>query len=71
MELANRHDLRAIHEMFWQSPSALPVAKSAVPADGSGAGYWGNDAIDCKLHDIAASGPWCSPPTSPGSRSWA
>ncbi|HTZ78774.1 MAG TPA: hypothetical protein VMC10_12730 [Stellaceae bacterium] len=71
MELANRHDLRAIHEMFWQSPSALLVAKSAVPADGNRAGYWGNDAIDRKLHDIAASGPWCSPPTSPGSRSWA
>ena len=28
MELANRHDLKALHEMFWQSPSALLVAKS-------------------------------------------
>jgi hypothetical protein len=27
MELANRHDLKALHEMFWQSPSALLVAK--------------------------------------------
>jgi hypothetical protein len=27
MELANRHDLRALHEMFWQSPSALLLAK--------------------------------------------
>ena len=27
MELANRHDLKALHEMFWQSASALLVAK--------------------------------------------
>jgi hypothetical protein len=57
MELANRHDIRAIHGMFWQSPSALLVAKSAVPSEGNWAGFWGNDAIDQKLHDIAASGP--------------
>jgi hypothetical protein len=54
---ANQHDLKAIHEMFWQSPSALLVAKSAVPSDGNWAGFWGNEAIDRKLHDIAASGP--------------
>jgi hypothetical protein len=57
MEMANRHDIKAIHEMFWQSPSALLVAKSAVAAEGNWAGFWGNDAIDQKLHDIAASGP--------------
>jgi predicted RNA-binding protein len=56
MELANRHDVDAIHEMFWQSPSALLVAKSAIPSEGNWAGYWGNDAIDQKLRDIAASG---------------
>lgn len=57
IDLANRHDIKAIHEMFWQSPSALLVAKSAIPADGNWAGFWGNDAIDQKLHDIASSGP--------------
>jgi predicted RNA-binding protein len=56
MELANRHDIEAIHEMFWRSPSALLVAKSAIPSEGNWAGYWGNDAIDQKLRDIAASG---------------
>jgi hypothetical protein len=56
MELANRHDIQAIHEMFWQSPSALLVAKSAIPSEGNWAGYWGNDSIDRKLSDIAASG---------------
>ena len=57
MDLANRHDLSAIHNMFWQSPSALLVAKSAIPSEGNWAGFWGNDAVDRKLHDIAASGP--------------
>jgi hypothetical protein len=57
MGLANRHDLKALHGMFWQSPSALLVAKSAIPSEGNWAGFWGNDAIDQKLHDIAASGP--------------
>ncbi|MGJ4943859.1 hypothetical protein ACQR1W_25030 [Bradyrhizobium sp. HKCCYLS1011] len=57
MELANRHDIKALHEMFWQSPSTLLVAKSADPSEGNWAGFWGNGAIDQKLHDIAASGP--------------
>jgi hypothetical protein len=57
MELANRHDLKALHGMFWQSPSVLLVAKSATASDGNWAGFWGNDAVDQKLHDIAASGP--------------
>jgi hypothetical protein len=35
MELANRHDFTALHGMFWQSPSALLVAKSAVPSEGN------------------------------------
>src|SRR4051794_29012028 len=57
MDLANRHDLKALHDMFWQSPSTLLVAKSAIPSEGNRAGFWGNDAIDQKPHDIAGSGP--------------
>jgi hypothetical protein len=57
IDLANRHDLKSLHDMFWQSPSALLVAKSAKPSEGDWAGFWGNDGIDQKLHDIAASGP--------------
>jgi hypothetical protein len=57
MQLANRHDFKALHEMFWQSPSALLVAKSAIPSEGNWAGVWGNEAIDQKLHDIGTSGP--------------
>jgi hypothetical protein len=57
MEMANRHDLKALHQMFWQSPSVLLVAKGAGPSEGNWAAFWGNDAVDQKLHDIAASGP--------------
>lgn len=57
MDLANAHDFRALHEMFWQSPSTLLVAKSAIPSEGNWAGFWGNEAIDQKLHDIGSSGP--------------
>src|ERR1700724_901292 len=40
MELANRHDFQALHEMFWQSPSTLLVAKNAIPSEGNWAGFW-------------------------------
>ena len=43
--------------MFWQSPSVLLVAKSAIPSEGNWAGFWGNEAVDRKLRDIASSGP--------------
>src|SRR5580700_2678452 len=57
MQLANRHDFKALHEMFWQSPSTLLVAKSAIPSEGNWAGFWGNEAVEQKIHDIGASGP--------------
>lgn len=57
MDLANKHDFEALHEMFWQSPSTLLVAKSAIQSEGNWAGFWGNDAVDQKLHDIGSSGP--------------
>ena len=66
MELANRHDLPALDKMFWQSPSVLLVAKSALPSEGNWAGFWGNTAVNQKLHDIATRrDPWSSLPTSP------
>ena len=57
MELANNHDFNTLLAMFWQSPSALLVAKSAIPSEGNWAGFWGNEAVDQKLHDIGSSGP--------------
>jgi hypothetical protein len=58
MELANRHDFKALHEMFWQSPSTLLVAKNAMPSEGNWAGFWGNEAIDQKLHDNGTPKPF-------------
>jgi hypothetical protein len=43
----------------------LLVAKSAVPSEGNWAGFWGNAAVNQKLHDIATSGPAVLTPTSP------
>jgi hypothetical protein len=57
IKLANNHDFKALHEMFWQSPSTLLVAKSAIQSEGNWAGFWGNEAVDQKLHDIGSSGP--------------
>ena len=57
MDLANRHDFEALHDMFWQSPSTLLVAKSAIQSEGNWAGFWGNEAVDRKLRDIGSSGP--------------
>lgn len=57
MQLANRHDFQALHGMFWQSPSTLLVAKSAIQSEGNWAGFWGNEAVDRKLQDIGNSGP--------------
>jgi hypothetical protein len=57
MKLANNHDFKALHGMFWQSPSTLLVAKSAIPSEGNWGGFWGNEAVDQKLHDIGSSGP--------------
>jgi hypothetical protein len=57
IQLANNHDFKALHGMFWQSPSTLLVAKSAIQSEGNWAGFWGNEAIDQKLHDIGSSGP--------------
>lgn len=57
-DLANKHDVAGIHNMFWQSPSAMLVAKSANPeVEGNWSAVWGNKAIDKKLSDIAHSGP--------------
>ena len=57
MKLANNHDFKALHDMFWQSSSTLLVAKSAILSEGNWAGFWGNEAVDQKLHDIGSSGP--------------
>ena len=57
LALANKHDVAGIKQMFWNSPSALIVAKSVDPAEGNWAAFWGIDAVSKKIQDIADGGP--------------
>jgi hypothetical protein len=43
IEAEDRHDIAAVRRMAWQSPSMLFVAKTATPAEGNWAGFWGTD----------------------------
>ena len=45
IEAENRHDLAAVRQMVWQSPDTLFVAKTATPAEGNWAGFWGADVV--------------------------
>src|SRR5262249_39685606 len=50
IEAENRHDLEEVRTMMWDSPSMLFVAKTATPAEGNWAGFWGTDAL---MHHFA------------------
>src|ERR1700735_133508 len=41
----NRHDIAAVGKLVWSSPDALFVAKTATPAEGNWAGFWGTDVV--------------------------
>ena len=45
IDAENRHDLAAVRQMVWQSPATLFVAKTATPAEGNWAGFWGADVV--------------------------
>src|SRR5271156_3901783 len=45
IDAENRHDLAAVRKMVWQSPDTLFVAKTATPAEGNWAGFWGADVV--------------------------
>jgi len=44
----NRHDLKAVRKLVWESPSTLFVAKAPVGWHG----YWGIDDVIQHLHDM-------------------
>ena len=44
----NRHDLKAVRKLVWESPSTLFVAKAPV----GWRGYWGIDDVIQHLHDM-------------------
>jgi hypothetical protein len=52
IDAENRHDLTAVHTMMWQSPDMLFVAKTATPAEGNWAGFWGTEAVLQHFHDL-------------------
>lgn len=52
IEAENRHDLAAVRPMLWDSPSTLFVAKTATPAEGNWAGFWGVDVVMRHFADL-------------------
>jgi hypothetical protein len=58
IEAENRHDLAEVRTMVWNSPSALFVAKTATPAEGNWAGFWGTDVVIAHLGELYKAGPF-------------
>jgi hypothetical protein len=52
IDAENRHDLNAVKPLLWKSPSMLFVAKTATPAEGNWAGFWGTDVVLQHFHDL-------------------
>jgi hypothetical protein len=52
IDAENRHDLKAVRAFVWTSPSMLFVAKTATPAEGNWAGFWGTDVVMQHLQDL-------------------
>jgi hypothetical protein len=58
IDAENRHDLAAVRQMVWDSPSALFVAKTATPEQGNWAGFWGIDVVVRHLDELYDAGPF-------------
>jgi hypothetical protein len=56
IEAENRHDLAEVRTVVWNSPSALFVAKTATPAEGNWAGFWGADVVVTHIGDLFGAG---------------
>ena len=56
IEAENLHDLYAVRQFVWRSPSALFVAKTATPAEGNWAGFWGTDVVVEHLGELYKAG---------------
>jgi hypothetical protein len=54
----NRHDIAAVGKLVWSSPDALFVAKTATPAEGNWAGFWGTEVVLQHLEDHYKAGPF-------------
>jgi hypothetical protein len=52
IDAENRHDIAEVRTMLWDSPAALFVAKTATPAEGNWAGFWGAEVVLQHLADL-------------------
>ena len=58
IDAENRHDIAAVKPLFWVSPDALFVAKTATAAEGNWAGFWGTDVVLRHLDELYKAGPF-------------
>jgi hypothetical protein len=58
IDAENRHDIEAVRRLVWVSPSVLFVAKTATPAEGNWAGFWGTEIVLQHLDDLYNAGPF-------------
>ena len=56
IDAENRHDLNAVRPLIWVSPNALFVAKTATPAEGNWAGFWGTEVVLSHLGELYNAG---------------
>jgi hypothetical protein len=56
IDAENRHDLNAVRPLVWVSPNALFVAKTATPAEGNWAGFWGTEVVLSHLGELYDAG---------------
>lgn len=52
IDAENRHDIDAVRSFLWRSPNTLFVAKTATPAEGGWAGFWGTDTVLEHFRDL-------------------
>jgi hypothetical protein len=56
IDAENLHDLKTVRPLVWTSPSTLFVAKTATPAEGNWAGFWGTDGVMEHFGDLYNAG---------------
>jgi hypothetical protein len=52
IEAENRHDIEAVSPYVWDASTAVFVAKTATPAEGGWAGFWGKATVLQHLGEI-------------------
>ena len=58
IDAENRHVVAAVRPLVWVSPNALFVAKTATPAEGNWAGFWGTEVVLDHLSELYKAGPF-------------